>query len=59
MLDEDPSAERWTSRRAEIVNELVPEIRGSHPDIPDDEFLAMLESMTDAKLLYERFGQDP
>jgi hypothetical protein len=59
MQDVDAGAERWAVRRTEIFNELLPELRGVHADMCDEEFLAMIERLTEAKVLYERFGQDP
>ena len=51
--------ERRAERRVEIVAELTAAHRGRVPDMPDDEFRAMIERMAEHQLIYEDFGSEP
>ena len=62
-MSEDPNdsrdaAARRAERRAEIVAELTAAHRARVPDMPDEDFQAMVERMAEHQLIYEEFGSD-
>jgi hypothetical protein len=59
-LDDSRDAEeRRAERRAEIIAELSAAHRARVPDMPDDDFRAMIERMAEHQLIYEEFGSEP
>ena len=57
--DPRDAEERRADRRAEIIAELSAAHRARVPHMPDADFQAMIERMTEHQLIYEEFGSEP
>jgi hypothetical protein len=53
MQSDDPAARARERRCRALVDELLPQVRGLNPTMPDDQVLEMAEGMARLRLLGE------